>query len=150
MANSKKVKGYGLERYCVLTLEYNGYHVKRNALSYGIEDVIAFKSMSKPLLIQVKNTLVGKNSMTKEEQLVLKRHAMELEAIPIFLFSENRKKIWVNLITNDYFEIKPFTIEWYNNRQLIKNQLRELNNKSKSLYNKYVLENWETVHQFIC
>lgn len=150
MASSKKIKGYVLERYCVLTLEHNNWHVKRNALSYGIEDIIAFKKDSKPLLIQVKNSKSGRHALTKDEQLILIKHALEFNAIPIYLFSENRKKIWVNLITKDYFEIKQFTNEWYNNRQLIKKQLRELNQTSKSQYNKYILENWESVHQYIC
>ena len=139
-----------MERYCVLTLEYNGYHVKRNALSYGIEDVMAI-SAENTLIVQVKNSDRGRHSMTKEEQLILKKHAMEIRAIPIYLFSENKKKYWVNLLTNDHYDnVKSYTKQWYENRQKVKKGLRELNKKSKSQYNKYVLENWDFVKNYIC
>jgi hypothetical protein len=103
------------------------------------------------LVIQVKNSLAGRHALTKHEQLILKKHAQDIGAIPIYLFSENKKKIWVNLLTNDYYDnVKEYTKKWYDERQVVKKTLRELNKKSKSQYNKYVLDNWDCVKNYIC
>ena len=89
--------------------------------------------------------------MTRDEQLILKKHAQDIRAVPIYLFSENKRRFWVNLLTNDHYDsIKPYTKQWYNHRQETKKALRELSKKSKSQYNKYVLENWDDVKDFIC
>jgi Holliday junction resolvase len=150
MVSIQKSRGYSLEHYCVLTLEYNGFHVKRNALSYGIEDVVAV-GKGVTLFIQVKNTQAGRHSLNRVEQLILKKHALVASAIPIYLFSENRERHWVNLLTNDYYDgIKKYTKEWYMKRQATKKALRELNRKSRSSYCRYVLENWDAVKNFIC
>ena len=83
-----------MERYCQLTLEFNGFHVKRNAMSIGVEDVMAFDA-AVTLLIQCKNTKRGEKSMTKDEIEILKRHAKEHEAIPIYLYKDGRGKyVW--------------------------------------------------------
>lgn len=147
----KSSKGYNLERYCIITLEYNGYHVKRNARSLGIEDIVAFNGID-ILLIQVKNTLQKHNSLTKNEKQILKNHALELKAIPIFLYKNGRGKyIWFNLKTN--LEIKtiiPYTKEWYRNRQIQRKILKRIMKQSKSIYNKYILENWDNIKNYIC
>lgn len=150
MTINRKSKGYSLEHYCVLTLEFNGYHVKRNALSYGIEDVMAV-GKNNILVIQVKNTLSGRHALSRDEQLILKKHAQDIGAVPIYLFAENKKRHWVNLFTNDhYIGIEPYTREWYNHRQATKKALRELSRKSRSQYCRHVLENWDLVKNFIC
>ncbi|MGN6615209.1 MAG: hypothetical protein ACTHKC_09210 [Candidatus Nitrosocosmicus sp.] len=145
-----KTVGYSLERYSVLTLEFNGYHVKRNALSYGIEDIIAYNG-KQMLLVQVKNIKAkGRHAMTKEEQLILKKHAQEINAIPIYLYWEDGKKHWVNLLTNDYFDISPYTKTWYTNRQYIKKQLKEQYKINRKNYKKFILENWNVFKDYIC
>lgn len=151
MPNRAYEKGYRFELYCSLTLEYNGFHAVRNYASQGIEDLIGIRK-DVTLFIQVKNTVTGKHGMTKEEQLILKKHALEYGAIPIFLYKESRNKVvWLNLLTMDYYDsIKKFTKEWYTQRMEMKRQLREVHKKGKSSYNEYVLGNWGMVSGVVC
>jgi len=144
-------KGYTLERHAVLTLDFNGYHVKRNASSIGIEDVIAFDTVQ-VLLIQCKNTKRKENSMSKDEKEILKRHARELGATPVYLFNDGRGKyIWQDLITGFPLDfIKPYTKEWYRERMKERERLRKMKKKDLTAYNKYVLQNWDKVKQYIC
>lgn len=144
-------KGYSLERYCQLTLEYNGYHVKRNAMSIGIEDVMAFKEAI-VLLIQCKNTKRGEKSMTKDEIDILKKHARDMGAIPIYLYKDGRNKyVWLNVEADVPQEhLRVYTPHWYKTRMFMRNQLRDMKKKNVKEYNKYVLKNWEEVKSFIC
>lgn len=141
-------KGYSLERHAVLTLQYMGYHVKRNPKSKGVEDIIALKPET-ILLVQVKNDNTKHNGMTKVEKEILKRHAMEIQAIPVFLYKEGRGKyVWLNLLNNmPETRMKNYTKEWYQKRQQV---LKTLKGLKKSEKNKYVLENWEDVKNFVC
>lgn len=144
-------KGYALERYCQLTLEFNGYHVKRNTMSIGIEDVIAFLEHI-TLLIQCKNTKRGEKSMSKDETEILKRHAKDMRAMPIYLYKDGRNKyVWLDLATGyelDY--LRPYTKEWYRDRMKMREMLRTMKKKNVNEYNKYVLKNWNKVCRFIC
>jgi len=144
-------KGYSLERYCQLTLEFNGFHVKRNAMSIGVEDVMAFDA-AVTLLIQCKNTKRGEKSMTKDEIEILKRHAKEHEAIPIYLYKDGRKKyVWQDVSTGFVLEsLKTYTKEWYRERMKMREMLRKMKKKNVNDYNKYVLKNWEKVCRYIC
>jgi Holliday junction resolvase len=144
-------KGYSLERYCQLTLEYNGYHVKRNAMSIGIEDVMAFKG-SVVLLIQCKNTKRGEKSMTKDEIEILKKHAKDVGAIPIYLYKEGRNKyVWQDVQTGWQLEkLYAYNMQWYRTRMKMRKQLREMKKKNLNEYNKYVLKNWKEVKEYIC
>lgn len=144
-------KGYSLERYCQLTLEYNGYHVKRNAMSIGIEDLIAF-NYDKVLLIQCKNTKRGEKSMTKDEKEILRLHADELDAIPIYLYKDGRGKyIWQN-VSNGWRveEFDQYNKEWYRERMKERERLRKMKKKNLAEYNRYVLKNWDKVSKYIC
>jgi hypothetical protein len=89
--------------------------------------------------------------MTKIELEILKRHAVEYGAIPIFLFKEDRKAIWLNVLTHDHYDtIKPYTKEWYTGRQAAIRALRDLGKKSRPDYRRHVLENWDCVKSLIC
>lgn len=144
-------KGYYLEYYCCLTLEFNGWHVKRNAMSYGIEDVIAIDG-DRVMLIQCKNVKRKHNTMTKEDIQILKKHAEELGAIPVYLFKDGRGKyIWQEVTMGFPIEfLTPFTREWLRERNKTRKMLKTMKKKSKSDYNKYVLKNWDTVKGYIC
>jgi Holliday junction resolvase len=144
-------KGYSLERHCCLTLEFNGFHVKRNNLSIGIEDVIAFNK-TYCWLIQCKNTKRKEKSMTKDELTILKKHASELGALPVYLYKEgNGKYVWINVSTGfDIDFLKPFDKMWYRERMKKREELRKMKKKNLTEYNKYVLKNWESVHRYIC
>lgn len=143
-------KGYSLERYCQLTLEYHGCHVKRNAMSIGVEDVMAFKG-DNIMLIQCKNTKRGEKSMTKDEIEILKRHAKDLGATPIYLYKDGRNNyVWQNLHLGIVYDFKPFTKEWYRERMKMREMLRKMKRKNVNEYNKYVLANWSKVSSFVC
>jgi len=143
-------KGYSLERYCQLTLEYNGYHVKRNTMSIGIEDLIAFNGAT--LFIQCKNTKRGEKSMSKDELEILKKHAKESGAMPVYMYKDGRNNyVWLDVSTGfSLGTMKSYTKEWYRNRMKIRKQLREMKKKNVAEYNKYVLKNWKEVKEFIC
>lgn len=152
MSNKNYVKGYSLERYCVLTLEYNGWHVKRNFRSWGVEDVVATKRNCHPLYIQAKNYRGG---LTEDEQFLFKVHAEEYGAIPIYLYVPKRgERVWLDLRDNKQVEFKPFTKEWVKERSRIKKKLADLKNPkkggSKKKWKEYVMENWKECHPFIC
>lgn len=145
-------KGYALERYCQLTLEFNGYHVKRNTMSIGIEDVMAFKEGCDIMLIQCKNTKRGEKSMSKEEKEILKKHAKESNASPVYLYKDGRGKyvwqyLWSGRIKTD---LKPYTNVWYRERMKMRKRLRDMKRKNVCEYNNYVLENWDKVKDYIC
>ena len=143
-------KGYSLERYCQLTLEFNGFHVKRNAMSIGIEDVMAFKDAS-VLLIQCKNTKRGEKSMTKDEIEILKKHAEDLGASPIYLYKDGRNNyVWQDLKFGVSYDFKRYTKEWYRERMKERERLRKMKKKNVNEYNKYVLKNWSKVNAYIC
>ena len=141
-----------MERYCQLTLEYNGYHVKRNTMSIGIEDLMAFNRFHY-LLIQCKNTKRGEKSMNKDEIKILRKHAEDLYAIPIYLYKDGRNRfVWLDVRYNDRFDagLSPYTKEWYRERMKMREMLRKMKKKNVNDYNKYVLKNWEKVCRYIC
>jgi Holliday junction resolvase len=150
LPNKAYKKGYSLERYCQLTLEFNGYHVKRNTMSIGIEDVLAFND-NQTLLIQCKNTKRGEKSMTKDEIEILKRHAQEFHAVPVYLYKDGRGiYVWHELILGLKCGMKPYTKEWYRERMKMREMLRKMKKKNLNEYNKYVLKNWPKVKEYIC
>ena len=104
------------------------------------------------LLIQCKNTKRGEKSMTKDEIEILKRHAKEHEAIPIYLYKDGRKKyVWQDVSTGFVLEsLKTYTKEWYRERMKMREMLRTMKKKNVNDYNKYVLKNWEKVCRYIC
>jgi Holliday junction resolvase len=143
-------KGYSLERFCCLTLEYNGFHVKRNTLSLGIEDVIAFNG-DMVYLIQCKNTKLKDKSMSKSELEILKLHAKDLGAIPIYLYKDGRGRyVWQGVFTGINLHFNAYTPMWYKNRQKIRKELKRLKKSSLPAYNKYVIENWKDVKEYVC
>lgn len=144
-------KGYKLERHCCLTLDYNGYHVRRNSLSIGIEDVLAFNH-GIMLLIQCKNTKRGEKSMSKDEIEILKRHAKDFGAIPVYLYKDGRGKyVWQDVQTGFVLDtLRPYTKEWYRERMKERERLRQMKKKNLADYNKYVLKNWDKVCNYIC
>lgn len=154
MPNKNYRRGYALERYCELTLLYNGYHVKRNALSVGVEDIVAFDDHGNVLLVQCKNTKKGAKSMNMDEMEILGRHAFDIKATPIFLYKEGfNKYVWwdVNTCTKtNLIKKERYTKEWYRDRMNWRKKLRSMKNESMTNYNKYVLQNWDTVKDFIC
>lgn len=151
---TKKSKGYSLERYCRLTLEYNHYHAKRNSMSYGIEDIVAATNGKQSLWVQCKNQKKGKRAMSADDKEILRRHAEMYGAIPIYLYTANRKKYWINLSTGKPFPIKQYTDHWYHRRNKIHDTLAPLKDTKKggsvAKWNKYVLANWDSVKEFIC
>ena len=146
MPNKNYIKGYNLERYCFLTLEYNGFHIIRKYRSVGVEDIVAIRK-DQTLLVQVKS---GNATMDLVEQEILKRHAKDIGAIPIYLFQKDKQKIWVSLLTNDYYDLKKYTIDWYIERNKIKKEIKAMKKKSKAQCNRYILNNWVVVKNYIC
>jgi len=149
---TKYSTGYNLERYCMLTLAYNGYHICRKPRSLGIEDIVAFNDQN-TLLIQVKkNKRDGRYALTKIEQEVLKKHAQELGAIPIYLYWEDGQKYWLNLGNGCYYTgIEQYSTNWLKHRQQTRKMLKDkYRTEGKKSYNTYVLENWDAVKSFIC
>ena len=143
-----------MERYCVLTLEYNGFHVKRNFRSWGVEDVIATKKGWTPLYVQAKNYADG-SGLDEEEQYLFRFHAEDYGTIPIYLSVPKRgERLWLNLSSNLPMEFKPFTKEWVKERSEIKKKLSDLKNPkkggSRKKWKAYVMENYRTVKSFIC
>lgn len=120
-------------------------------MSIGIEDVMAFKEAI-VLLIQCKNTKRGEKSMTKDEIDILKKHARDMGAIPIYLYKDGRNKyVWLNVEADVPQEhLRVYTPHWYKTRMFMRNQLRDMKKKNVKEYNKYVLKNWEEVKSFIC
>jgi len=146
-------KGYSLERYAQLTLEFNGWHVKRNAMSIGIEDLIAFRDGYGVLLIQCKNTKRGEKSMSKEEQAILKQHATDLGGIPVYLYKDGRNQyVWLDLNFGLRLDeaLRPYTKEWYRERMSMRTKLRNMKRKNLAEYNRYVIKNWKEVEKYIC
>jgi Holliday junction resolvase len=120
-------------------------------LSIGIEDVIAFDD-KRVWLIQCKNTKRKEKSMTKDELTILKKHAKELGALPVYLYKEsNGVYMWINVNTGFNIEgIKSFDKMWYRERMKMREELRKMKKKNLTEYNKYVLKNWDKVHHYIC
>lgn len=120
-------------------------------MSIGIEDVMAFKD-SVVLLIQCKNTKRGEKSMTKDEIDILKKHAKDVGAIPVYLYKAGRNKyVWQDVNTGWEMErLNAYTMQWYRNRMKMRKKLREMKKKNLNDYNKYVLKNWSEVKEYIC
>lgn len=146
-------RGYSLERYAVLTLECMGYHVKRNAMSYGTEDVVATHPNKPSLLVQAKNQRKkGGHSMTVIEKEILRRHGQLYGMIPIHLYTDKKgKKIWQNLITKEHMDFPKYTTQWYEERQAVKKKIKDIK-KEKGLpaAHRYILDNWDIVKYFVC
>lgn len=143
-----------MERYCVLTLEFNGWHVKRNFRSWGVEDVIATKKDHQNLYVQGKHYSNGWG-LDEDEQYIFTLHAEEYGAVPIFLYVPKRgERLWLNLIDNKPLQLKPFTKEWIKERSRIKKELSDLKNPkkggSRKKWKEYVIDNYDEVKQFIC
>jgi Holliday junction resolvase len=144
-----------MERYCVLTLEFCGYHVKRNFRSWGVEDVIA-AHQGELLFIQVKNYSKHTNSvLDSSEQEIFIQHATSHGARPIYLYVPKRgQRVWLDILTNEILEFKPFTKEWVKERNRIKKMLANLKNPkkggSRKKWKEYVKANYQEVKQFIC
>lgn len=121
-------------------------------MSIGIEDLMAFNSVH-DLLIQCKNTKRGEKSMNKDEIKILRKHAEDLNAIPIYLYKDGRNRyVWLDVRDNDRFDavLSPYTKEWYRERMKMRDMLRKMKKKNVNDYNKYVLKNWEKVCRYIC
>lgn len=167
----RKTKGAGLEYYAVLTLEYNGYHASKKPLSLGVEDVIAAQKKESNVFVQAKNHAyeridpkTGKKiklnpfhtALSPMGKEILRFHAEEYGAIPVFLYKASRgKNVWWDLSKNEEITwLKPFTKEWKEKRSRIKKKLADLKNKKKGgsieKWEIYVLENKEEVKSFIC
>lgn len=155
IGNRNYKRGYSLERYCVLTLEYCNYHVKRNFRSWGVEDVIA-AHQGELLFIQAKN--YSKHSddvLDAMEQEIFIEHAIQHGAEPIYLYVPERgKRVWLNLLTGEEQLFEPFTKEWAKERSRIKKILSDLKNPkkggSRKKWKEYVIRNWDEVKSFIC
>lgn len=160
-----------MEYYAVLTLEYNGYHAGKKPLSYGVEDVIAAQKKESNVFVQAKNhayqrmdAKTGKKiklnpfhtALSPMGKEILRLHAEEYGAIPIFLYKASRgKNVWWDLSKNEEITwLKPFTKEWLEKRNRIKKLLADLKNVKKGgsieKWELYVLENMEQVKSFIC
>lgn len=152
MSRKSYNKGYRLENYAALTLEYNGFHVKRNYRSLGVEDIISASRENIVYFIQCKNYDWSVKHVLHDEQVIFKWHAEEYGAIPIWLFSPGRgKKVWFNLSTlNSEIDLKEYTKEWMTRRMKIKKKLRKLKKKNVNEYNRFVLKHWKSVKDFIC
>lgn len=143
-------KGYSTERHCQLTLEYNNYHVKRNTMSIGIEDVMAFKG-GVVYLIQCKNTKRGEKSMTRDEKAILIFHAAEQKAFAVYMYKDGRGKYrWLDLSNRCEMTLLPYTKEWYRERMKMREMLRKMKKKNLNDYTRYVLKNWDKVKDYIC
>lgn len=87
---------------------------------------------------------------------ILKFHAEEYDATPIFLYKESRgKNVWLDLSNNRPIDwLKPFTKEWAKKRSEIKKKLRTLKDPKKGgsieKWELYVLAHKEEVKNFIC
>ena len=164
----RKAKGAGLEYYAVLTLEYNGYHANKKPLSIGVEDVIAAQKKESNLFVQAKNyayerIINGKlvkvdpsKALSPMGKEILRLHAEDYGAIPVFLYKASRgKNVWWDLSKDEEITwLKPFTKEWKEKRSKIKQKLADLKNKKKGgsieKWELYVLENRDKVKSFIC
>lgn len=155
----------------MLTLEYNGYHAAKKPLSLGVEDIIASKKGYRNIYTQAKNHAYERTDEKTGKKIklnpfhtalspmgkeILKLHAEEYDAIPVFLYKASRgKNVWWDLSKNEEITwLKPFTKEWKEERGRIKQKLADLKNKKKGgsieKWELYVLENKEHVKQFIC
>lgn len=120
-----------------------------------MEDVIA-ANQGELLFIQAKNYSKHSDSvLDKEEQEIFIEHACSHGAQPIYLYVPERgKRIWLNILTNEVMEFRPFTDAWVKERSRIKKMLSDLKNPkkqgSRKKWKKYVLENMSTVKSFIC
>jgi hypothetical protein len=145
-----------LERECVLTLEYNGYHVKRNFRSWGVEDVISASNGKQLLFIQAKNYSNHNDSILDEdEQWIFIKHALKYGALPVYLHVPKRgMRCWLDLSTNTELYFDKFTKQWEKNRNIIKKTLSDLKNPkkggSRAKWKKYVRANYDDVCNFIC
>ena len=166
----RKAKGAGLEYYAVLTLEYNGYHANKKPLSQGVEDVIAAQKKESNLFVQAKNhayerkdkkgRLIKLNpfdtALSPMGKEILKFHAEQYGAIPVFLYKASRgKNVWWDLSRNEEITwLKPFTKEWKDERSRIRKKLADLKNVKKGgsieKWELYVLEHKDEVKSFIC
>lgn len=87
---------------------------------------------------------------------ILRLHAEEYGAIPVFLYKASRgKNVWWDLSKNEEITwLKPFTKEWLENRNSIKRKLADLKNVKKGgsieKWELYVLEHKDEVKSFIC
>lgn len=125
-------------------------------MSYGIEDLVAVGKKGK-LFVQAKNHKTNPGlALSQIGKEILRRHALEHGAIPVFLYKARRgENIWINLATNREIKwLKPYTKEWLSNRSEIKKKLRELKDPKKGgsteKWETYVLEHYEQVKDFIC
>ena len=119
-------------------------------MSIGIEDLIAVRNKD-VLLIQCKNTKRGEKSMSKEEIKILRKHAIAMMAMPIYLYKDGRNKfVWLDVTDNGIFNLEPYTKEWYRERMKMREILRKMKKKNLNDYNKYVLDNWDKVKDYIC
>ena len=156
IGNRNYKRGYSLERECVLTLEYNGYHVKRNFRSWGVEDVISASNGKQVLFIQAKNYSDHNDSVLDEyEQWIFVNHSLDYGALPIYLHVPKRGvRCWLDLSSGTELVFNKFTKEWERERSRIKKLLSALKDPkrggSRKKWKKYVRENYESVKSFIC
>lgn len=135
-----------------------------------MEDVIAAQKKESNVFVQAKNHAYertdenGKKiklnpfhtALSPMGKEILRFHAEEYGAIPIFLYKASRgKNVWWDLSKNEEITwLKPFTKEWKDERSKIKQKLADLKNKKKGgsieKWELYVLENKEHVSKFIC
>lgn len=137
----------------------------------GIEDVVSGgKKGARTLFVQAKNHAyerIDKNgkliklnpfhtALSDFGKEILKRHAEDHDAIPVFLYKAARgKNVWWDLSNNREIDwLEPFTKEWSKKRSEIKNKLRILKDPKKGgsidKWEKYVIENYNEVKSFIC
>jgi Holliday junction resolvase len=120
-----------------------------------VEDVIAV-NQGEILFVQAKNyEKHSDNVLDSEEREIFIDHASIHGAQPIYLYVPERgKRVWLNILTDEVMEFRPFTKEWIKERSKIKKILSDLKNPkkggSRKKWKKYVIDNWSTVKSFIC
>lgn len=93
--------------------------------------------------------------MDSLEQEIFIEHAVMHGAQPIYLHVPERgKRVWLNILTNEVLEFKPFTKEWAQKRSRIRKILSDLKNPrkggSRKKWKEYVIEHMDEVKPFIC
>lgn len=120
-----------------------------------MEDVIAVHQ-GEILFIQAKNyEKHTDNVLDAEEREIFIEHATSHGAEPIYLYVPSRgRRVWLNILTDEIIEFRPFTKEWIKERSEIKKILSDLKNPkkggSRKKWKKYVIENYQKVKSFIC
>ena len=67
-----------------------------------------------------------------DEREIFIAHAAHHGAQPIYLYVPKRgERVWLNILTDEVLEFRPFTKEWVKERSKIKKTLADLKNPKK-------------------